>query len=195
MALVTFVKVGFCKLLENPLGPVHVQDVATDDVKFKVPPKQIGLLLAGVATGNGLTFTVTVLGALLHPAVVPITVQIVVDSGLANGVELFTLFNPVAVDQVYVDAPKTLKAADEFWQIVNELGVAVIVGPVTVIVFVETTALPQASVTVQDTVYVPGDVKLNVGFWTDDEIFAGLELHDQVYGGTPYCAGAFAVTV
>ena len=57
-----------------------------------------------VTVGNGFTVTVTV-AVLLHPAVVPVTVYVVVAPGLAVTVAPVVADSPVAGDQLYVVAP------------------------------------------------------------------------------------------
>ena len=51
-----------------------------------------------VAVGMGLTVTVTVFVP-THPAVVPVTVYVVVIVGFATGSEMFVLLKPVEGDQ------------------------------------------------------------------------------------------------
>ena len=67
---------GFCSEEENPFGPVHeyVAPTILLAVKFNVLPAQIGELLPAVgAPGVGLTVTVTVPVALLHPLTVTVS--------------------------------------------------------------------------------------------------------------------------
>jgi len=67
---------GFCKVEEKVLGPVHayVAPATVLEVRFKVLPAHIGLLLLAVgAAGIGLTVTEVVPEVLVHPLTVTVT--------------------------------------------------------------------------------------------------------------------------
>jgi hypothetical protein len=67
---------GFCKVEVKPFGPVHEYDAPTilEAERLSVEPAQIGALLVAVgAAGVGLTTTLTVPAALVHPPAVTVT--------------------------------------------------------------------------------------------------------------------------
>jgi hypothetical protein len=61
--------VGFCKDEVNPFGPTHeyVDAPLGCDVKFRLLPVQIGLLLEALAAGVAFTATVVVVEAVHDP--------------------------------------------------------------------------------------------------------------------------------
>ncbi len=91
---------GFAVLgLLRPAEGVHVYEVA---VLLAVIVTELPLHIAGlegviVITGLVETVTVTVAEP-VHPLAVPVTVYVVVDTGLATGLTLVVLLKPVAGD-------------------------------------------------------------------------------------------------
>ena len=71
------------------------------------------------------------------------------------------------VDQEYVVAPLATNAFDWAWQTVCE-GTATIGGEVTLIVFVYKALDPFPLDEIRETVYVPGELYVTVGFFTED---------------------------
>lgn len=95
-------------LFENPFGPVHAYVAPADGVlalKLSVPPVHIGVLLPAVgATGVGLTVTVTVPAAEVHPLNVAVTLYSPLAATDAFGIVGFCtlLLKPFGPFQVYV---------------------------------------------------------------------------------------------
>ena len=69
--------VGFCALLVNAFGPVHVYDAAAETVKLMVAPAQYGPVLFTEIVGVGFTTTTTTACAVQPPTPVTFTVYVV----------------------------------------------------------------------------------------------------------------------
>jgi hypothetical protein len=109
---------------------------------------QVGFVNDKVADGFGLTVTCVVCVP-THPlAVVPVTVYVVVTVGFAVTVAPLTEDNPVAGDQVYVEAPPALKGEDAPLQIVGDVtdNVVVVTTTLTVLEAVQPLAAVPVSV-------------------------------------------------
>lgn len=97
----------------NEFGPLHEYVAPTTgfDVRFKLDPEQIGLLLLATgAAGVGFTTTETVAGALEHP-LKTVTVYVPLAAVVALGIVGFWFedVNPFGPAQVYV-APAIVSA-------------------------------------------------------------------------------------
>ena len=138
--------------------------LAPDTVNVALDVAQIVFDVAVVVNvGIGLTFTVAVAGALLQPALVPVTVYTVVAVGEAVGFAALGLLNPVELIHVYVVAPLAVITVLLPLQIVYELAESVKVGigfTITLIVFVPTH--PAALVPLTVYVAVPPGVTVAV---------------------------------
>jgi hypothetical protein len=82
-----------------------------------LPPKQIVAEPLAVTVGKGVTVTVTA-AVFEHPRDVPVTVYVLVTVGVATGVALVVLLNPVEGDQTYVVAPLAVNVVEVPLQIV-----------------------------------------------------------------------------
>ena len=90
----------------------HEKLVAPLAVKFTEPPRQYDAD-NGVMLTVGEVFTVTVtLVVPVQPDVVPVTVYMVVDAGLAVTVAPVVELRPVAGDQLYVVAPDAVRLTE-----------------------------------------------------------------------------------
>jgi PII-like signaling protein len=98
---------------DRPVAGDHVYVAAPVAISAVDEPAHIATFVPAVTTGNGLTVTVIVAGAVHPPLVVAVTVYVAVAVGAAVTVAPDVADRPVAGDHVYVAAPVAVKAADE----------------------------------------------------------------------------------
>jgi len=95
----------------NPVPGDHAYVVPPEVVIVVKPPAQTLSLPEIVTLILPVTVTVTVVESLHPAALIPTTVYVVVDAGLAFVVEQFVQESPVAGFQVYVEAPPAVRDA------------------------------------------------------------------------------------
>jgi hypothetical protein len=92
-----------------------------------LPPLHIVTFEPAVTVGGGLTVTVT-LALEEHPALVTVTVYVVVVVGLAEGLETVVLLNPVDGLQLYEVPPLAVSVTLPLLQITGALGLMLALG-------------------------------------------------------------------
>lgn len=137
----------------NPVEGLQLYVVPPPAVRLDVPPAQKEEAEAvPVIAGLGLTVSATVDVFVHPPALVPVTVYVTEEVGLAVTLALVVELSPVEGLQLYVEAPPAVRVLDPPAQKVDEDALDVTTGlPLTVITCV-CELLPEALLAVSDTV-------------------------------------------